>query len=132
MPRPYHGVVSEPDAGAPQVDTTIVETGAPPLGARIGAFAAILAAGLAGGFIGYGITDLQCTGDCTVNNAIGALVGALLGAVGVAIVAVLALRAMHEWRTIVATDATAKERELEAKRARRARSMDPRRRPRVQ
>ena len=108
-----------------------VATGAPPLGARIGAFVAILAAGAAGGFIGYAITDLQCSGDCGVNTAIGALVGALLGAVGVAIVAVLALRAMHEWRTIVARDATAAERELEAKRARRARSIDPNRRPRV-
>jgi hypothetical protein len=97
----------------------------------VGAFVAILAAGVAGGFIGYAITDLQCSGDCSVNNALGGLAGAVLGAVGVAIVAVLALRAMHEWRTIVARDAGAAERELDAKRARRARSVDPGRRPRV-
>jgi len=44
--------------------------------------------------------DLQCQGDCATPDAIGALVGALIGAGGVAVVVVLALRAMGEWRTI--------------------------------
>ena len=78
-------------------------TGVPPQVARILAFVAIVLAGAAGGFIGYAITDLQCTGDCSTPKGLGALVGALLGAGGVAIVAVLALRAMNEWRRVQAT-----------------------------
>lgn len=72
----------------------------PSVGARVLAFALILLAGTAGGFIGYSFVDLQCEGDCTVPNGLGGLVGALIGAVGVAVVTVLALRAMGEWRTI--------------------------------
>ena len=67
------------------------------------AFAAILLAGAAGGFIGYAFIDLQTTGDNTLAVGIGALVGALLAAGGTAVVVVLTLRAMGEWRTIQAT-----------------------------
>ena len=66
------------------------------------AFAAILVAGAAGGFIGYAFMDLQTTGDKTLATGIGALVGALLAAGGTAVVVVLTLRAMGEWRTIQA------------------------------
>jgi hypothetical protein len=68
--------------------------------ARVLAFIAIAAAGLCGGLIGYGITDLQTDGEGGTAAAIGAIVGALVAAVGVAIVAVLALRAMSEWQTL--------------------------------
>ncbi len=74
----------------------------PSVGARVIGFVAILLAGAAGGFIGYAVTDLQCTGDCTAAKGIGGLVGAVIVAVGVAIVVQLALRAMSEWRTIQA------------------------------
>ena len=67
------------------------------------AFAAILLAGAAGGFIGYAFIDLQTTGDNTLAVGLGALVGALLAAGGTAVVVVLTLRAMGEWRTIQAT-----------------------------
>jgi hypothetical protein len=83
-----------PGAGAGADDLS----GIPPRVARVLAFVAIVAAGAAGGFIGYAITDLQCTGDCGTATGLGALVGAVIGAGGVAIVAVLALRAMNEWR----------------------------------
>ncbi len=63
-------------------------------------FLAILAAGAIGGFIGYGFTDLQCRGDCATPDALGAVIGAAVGAIGVAIVVVLALRAMGEWQSI--------------------------------
>ena len=56
--------------------------------------------GAIGGFIGYAFTDLQCHGVCATPDALGGLVGALIGAVGVAVVVVLALRAMGEWKTI--------------------------------
>ena len=80
------------------------ESAAPPRLARVVAFLAILAAGAAGGFIGYAVTDLQCHNDCSAAApGIGGLVGAVLAAVGVAVVAVLALRAMAEWATITST-----------------------------
>jgi hypothetical protein len=68
--------------------------------ARALAFVAILVGGLAGALIGYGFVDLQCTGSCATPDAIGALAGAVLAAAGTAVVAVLALRAMGEWRQV--------------------------------
>ena len=64
------------------------------------AFAAILTGGLCGGLIGFSVTRLQCVGDCSTNKSLGGLVGAVIGAAGVAVVSVLALRAMGEWKTI--------------------------------
>lgn len=72
----------------------------PSTGARVLAFVSILLAGACGGIIGYAFVDLQCDGDCTVQRGLGAVTGALIGAVGVAVVAVLALRAMGEWRIV--------------------------------
>jgi hypothetical protein len=72
----------------------------PPVLARVLAFAAILVAGACGGVIGAAVVNVQCTGDCTRPSALGGVFGAIVGAAGVAVVAVLALRAMGEWRTI--------------------------------
>lgn len=72
----------------------------PPVAARAVAFVVILLGGLAGGLIGYALVDLQCDGDCTVATGFGLLGGAVVCAAGLAIVAVLALRAMGEWREI--------------------------------
>ena len=88
------GAASAPTASAP--------TALPSVGARVLAFLAILLAGAAGAFIGYAFMDLQCTGDCTVRAGIGAVVGGLVFAGGTAVVVVLTLRAMGEWRTIQA------------------------------
>ncbi len=74
----------------------------PSSGARALAFISILIGGLCGGLIGYGFVDLQCTGDCGTAAAIGALVGAIVAAAGTAVIAVLVLRAMGEWRQILA------------------------------
>ena len=76
----------------------------PPVAARIIAFSAILLGGLAGALIGFALVDLQCDGDCTVPKGLGLLAGAVLCAGGMAIVAVLALRAMGEWREIADRD----------------------------
>jgi hypothetical protein len=63
------------------------------------AYLGVVVAGLFGAAIGYGLIDAGCRhGDCTVSKAVGAIVGAVLAAVGVGVVAVLALRAMAEWR----------------------------------
>lgn len=64
------------------------------------AFAAIVLAGLCGALIGWAFVDLQCTGDCSTSSGIGAIVGGLISAAGVAVVAVLTLRAMGEWKRI--------------------------------
>ena len=72
-------------------------SGAPPLVARLAAFGAIVVAGVCGGLIGFGFVDLQCEGTCATPKGIGALVGAIGAASGVAIIAVLTLRAMGEW-----------------------------------
>ncbi len=68
--------------------------------ARALAFAAIIIAGICGALIGWSFVDLQCHGNCTVPNGTGSVVGAIIAAVGVAVVAVLVLRAMGEWKTI--------------------------------
>lgn len=72
----------------------------PPVAARATAFVVILLAGLAGGLIGYALVDVQCDGDCGTSKGFGLLVGAVLCAAGMAVVAILALRAMGEWREI--------------------------------
>lgn len=72
----------------------------PSTGARVLAFGAILVAGLCGGLIGYAFVDMQTGGDGSAWAGIAGLVGAVVFAVGVGIVAVLAMRAMGEWRVI--------------------------------
>ncbi len=66
--------------------------------ARAVAFVAILLGGLAGGLIGWAFVSLQSTGE--VAAAIGAYIGAVAAAAGTAIISVLALRAMGEWRQL--------------------------------
>jgi len=73
-------------------------TALPGVGARIVAFLAICVAGLAGLLIGMALVGVQCTGDCAVPKGIGAITGGVVAAGGVAVVAVLVLRAMGEWR----------------------------------
>lgn len=79
-------------------------TALPSTAARVLAFAAVIVAGACGGLIGYAVVDLQCDGDCTLAAGIGALVGAVFAAVGVAVVAVLVLRAMAEWKSVSPLD----------------------------
>ncbi len=68
--------------------------------ARILAFVAILVGGLAGGLIGFALVDVQCTGDCGLPLSLGITLGSVVSAGGTAIVAVLGLRALGEWREI--------------------------------
>lgn len=113
--------------GSPgQVARAYTPTALPSVAARALAFVAILLGGLCGGLIGYAVTDLQCgtpeaavqldgegrpvrgaaiperdaddAAGCRTLAAVGGLVGAAVGAGGVAIVSVLVLRAMAEWR----------------------------------
>jgi len=70
----------------------------PPRGAFLLAYAGVVLTGLLGAVIGYGVSDVGCTGDCGTATAVGAIVGAIIGAVGSGVVAVLVLRAVAEWR----------------------------------
>jgi len=72
----------------------------PSVRARAIAFAGILLAGIAGAAMGYLMIDVQCSGSCTVPNGIGMFVGSLIGAAGMSVVAILALRAIGEWREL--------------------------------
>jgi hypothetical protein len=88
------------DRPTPPESSDYAPTALPSTAARVIAFVAIIVAGLCGGLIGYAFVDLQCTGDCTAAaGAVGVLTAAGAAA-GVAVVSVLALRAMAEWRTI--------------------------------
>lgn len=89
-----------PDGDDPTTPGSGVTSALAPAGARILAFASIIVAGTCGGLIGWAVADLQCHGNCATITGVGALVGAVIGAGGVAVVAVLVLRAMGEWRTI--------------------------------
>jgi hypothetical protein len=73
-------------------------TALPGVGARVVAFLAICVAGVAGLLIGMALVGVQCNGDCGVPKGLGAIIGGLIGAGGVAVVAVLVLRAMGEWQ----------------------------------
>lgn len=73
-------------------------TSLPSTGARLLAFLSIFVAGACGAVIGWAITDLQS--DSSAAAGVGAVVGAAIAAGGVAVIAVLVLRAMGEWRTI--------------------------------
>lgn len=95
---PNEPMGGEPMPGDDGPDT--LTSALPSATARVLAFAAIVVAGACGGLIGYGVADLQCTGDCGTALGLGALAGAVVAAGGVAVVAVLVLRAMGEWRVI--------------------------------
>jgi hypothetical protein len=85
--------VSDPEQ-APAFDTGP----GPPRGAFLLAYAAVVVAGLFGAAIGYGLVNVGCEGDCTLEKTLGLLIGGVGAAIGVGVVAVLALRAMAEWR----------------------------------
>ena len=44
------------------------------------------------------MVGLQCSGECTTPKSIGAIVSTLAFAGGTAVIAVLALRALAEWK----------------------------------
>lgn len=72
----------------------------PSTAARILAFVSILIGGLAGGLIGYALVDVQCDGECGLPLGLGIFIGSVVSAGGTAIVAVLVLRALGEWREL--------------------------------
>lgn len=72
----------------------------PSTAARVLAFLSILIGGLAGALIGYALVDVQTENASGVLLGCGILIGSALSAAGTAVVAVLVLRALGEWREI--------------------------------
>jgi hypothetical protein len=72
----------------------------PSVQARILGFAAIIVAGVCGALIGAAFVHVQRTGSWGVAEGLGGVVGAVIAAGGVAVVVVLVMRAMGEWKTI--------------------------------
>ena len=70
----------------------------PSVGVRLAAFFSICLSGGAGALIGYSLIEIQCEGDCGLAKGVGLLVGAVIAAAGMAVVAVLVMRALGEWR----------------------------------
>ena len=68
--------------------------------ARFVAFISILCGGLAGGVIGFALVDIQAEGESDVMRGLGILSGSVISAGGTAIIAVLVLRAVGEWRDL--------------------------------
>ncbi len=100
-----------PDSRPGSVVRAYTPTALPSVGARALAFVSIVVGGACGGLISYAITQLQCGPDdgtpdrgCTVIAGSAGLIGAIACALGVAVVAVLVLRAMAEWRKELAPE----------------------------
>ena len=90
--HPTIGVVPDPEEAR--------RSALPSVRARILAFAAIAVAGACGGLIGWAFVNLQCQGDCELAKTIGAVSGSLVASIGVAVVAVLGLRARGECKRL--------------------------------
>lgn len=87
------------DRGVPRPEA-VRRSALPSVRARALAFAVIALGGGCGGLIGWAFVNLQCDGACEVPKAIGAVSGSLVSAIGVAVIAVLGLRAMGEWKRL--------------------------------
>lgn len=68
--------------------------------ARALAFVSILLGGVAGALIGYALVDIQVEDGSDLALGLGLLSGAVITSGGTAIVAILVLRALGEWRSI--------------------------------
>jgi hypothetical protein len=96
--------MSDPAAGRPPAPRSAgdPDSALPSVLARVLAFVSIFVGAAAGGLIGYSFAQLGGFGDTAVGLlTLGAV---LVGAGGVAVVAVLTLRAFGEWDTIRARE----------------------------
>lgn len=66
-------------------------------GLLVATFCMIVMGGSAGAAIAFGLVDIGCHGNCATPRSVAILGGALIGSIGVAVIAVLVLRAMVEW-----------------------------------
>ncbi len=76
--------------------------------ARVFAFSAILAGSICGGLMGFALGRLQWDTNGDLWVLLVACLGSITTSVGVAIVAVLVLRAMSEWNDVASARARRK------------------------
>jgi len=100
MPAGLYDPAIDPELPRDELPIASGPSALPSRTARALAFLAIIVAGVCGGLIGYAVVNVQCHGPCTAPKGVGSLTGAVIAAGGVAVVAVLVLRAMGEWRRI--------------------------------
>lgn len=100
MARFRRSVRSVSDTPILDHDVADPDSALPSVGARVVAFTSILLGGALGAIIGSSFINLQCTGDCSVPSGLGMFVGSIVGSIGIAIVAMLTLRAFGEWNTL--------------------------------
>jgi hypothetical protein len=113
--EPPAGASNEPDEPD---DEFVLHPNVPRRGPLLLAFSAVVVCGALGALIGYGLVDTSCqenpsllerllesvrgyhasTHSCTSARAGGLFAGGVLAALGAAVIAVLMLRAMAEWR----------------------------------
>ncbi len=98
--------MSSPDSSQLPPKTTDPDTALPSVLARALAFGSIFVGAAAGGMIGYAFAQLGRFGGGAVGFI--TFLSILLGAAGVAVVAVLTLRAFGEWDTIRETETATK------------------------
>ncbi len=98
--------MAAPPSPSPDPASNDPESQLPSVLARVLAFSSVLIGGAAGGLIGYAFAELGGFQGAAAGAV--TLASALVGAGGVAVVAVLTLRAFGEWETIRSSgDATA-------------------------
>jgi hypothetical protein len=88
----------EPQPRDADLDEGTLPAGLPSRGAYLLAFASVVVAGLFGAIIGYGLVNVSSEDATATEKLLGTLVGSVVAAGGVAIVAILVLRAMSEWK----------------------------------
>jgi hypothetical protein len=103
--RPASAIVTSMIEHQPQLSEQRPLSALPSPLARAIAFTGILLGGLAGALIGYALIAIQCSGGCAFEKGLGIFFGAIISAAGMSVVAVLALRAMGEWREITDREA---------------------------
>jgi len=82
-----------------------VPSALPSVLARALAFSAVIVASICGGLMGFALGRLQWGEKQQLWVLIGSLLGSIAASVGVAIVAVLVLRAMAEWSDVASVRA---------------------------
>ena len=73
------------------------KTALAPVWARVVAFVAVIAIGLAGALVGGRFGDVACTGSCDLVIGASMLTATVVAALGAAAVAVITLRVAGEW-----------------------------------
>jgi hypothetical protein len=99
---------SQPERSKQLPDSFEIPSALPSVAARVFAFSAILAGSLCGGLMGFALGRLQWGNSGNLWVFLVACLGSVITSVGVAIVAVLVLRAMSEWNDVASAKARRK------------------------